>query len=116
MIGYIKGKAGDAGAGKWNVTSLPGGAGGNWGGSYLGIPASSPHKEEAAKLIAWLTAPEQQAKVFAQVGNFPSTTAGDHRGRRRHRPVLQRRPDRPDLLRRRRRPRPCRSSDRRTAS
>ena len=74
MIGYIKGKAGDAGAGKWNVTSLPGGAGGNWGGSYLGIPASSPHKEEAAKLIAWLTAPEQQAKVFAQVGNFPSTT------------------------------------------
>ena len=74
MIGYIKGKAGDAGAGKWNVTSLPGGAGGNWGGSYLGIPASSPHKEEAAKLISWLTAPEQQAKVFAQVGNFPSTT------------------------------------------
>ena len=74
MIGYIKGKAGDAGAGKWNVTPLPGGAGGNWGGSYLGIPASSPHKEEAAELITWLTAPEQQAKVFAQVGNFPSTT------------------------------------------
>ncbi|MDT7582130.1 MAG: cellobiose transport system substrate-binding protein [Pseudonocardiales bacterium] len=74
MIGYIKGKAGDAGAGKWNVMPLPGGAGGNWGGSYLGIPASSPHKEQAAKLIAWLTAPEQQAKVFNQVGNFPSTT------------------------------------------
>ena len=74
MIGYIKGKAGDAGAGKWNVTTLPGGAGGNWGGSYLAIPASSPNKEQAAKLIAWLTAPEQQAKVFAQVGNFPSTT------------------------------------------
>jgi cellobiose transport system substrate-binding protein len=74
MIGYIKGKAGEAGAGKWNVTSLPGGAGGNWGGSYMGIPASSQHKEEAAKLITWLTAPEQQAKVFAKVGNFPSTT------------------------------------------
>ena len=59
---------------KWNVTSLPGGAGGNWGGSYMGIPASSTHKEEAAKLITWLTAPEQQAKVFAKVGNFPSTT------------------------------------------
>ncbi|HEX8518277.1 MAG TPA: extracellular solute-binding protein [Pseudonocardia sp.] len=74
MIGYIKGKAGDAGAGKWNVVPLPGGAGGNWGGSYLGIPASSPHKEQAAELIAWLTAPEQQATVFEKVGNFPSTT------------------------------------------
>jgi cellobiose transport system substrate-binding protein len=76
MIGYIKGKAGDAGAGKWNVTTLPGGAGGNWGGAYLGIPASSEHVEEAAELIAWLTAPEQQAEVFASAGNFPSTTGG----------------------------------------
>jgi cellobiose transport system substrate-binding protein len=76
MIGYIKGKAGDAGAGLWNVTTLPGGAGGNWGGAYLGIPASSEHKEEAAELIAWLTAPEQQAEVFASAGNFPSTTGG----------------------------------------
>ena len=74
MIGYIKGKAGDAGSGKWGVTTLPGGAGGNWGGAYLGIPAVSENKEEAAKLIAWLTAPEQQAKVFEAVGNFPSTT------------------------------------------
>lgn len=76
MIGYIKGKAGDAGAGQWNVTTLPGGAGGNWGGAYLGIPASSEHVEEAAELIAWLTAPEQQAEVFASAGNFPSTTEG----------------------------------------
>ncbi|MEJ3654653.1 extracellular solute-binding protein [Actinomycetes bacterium KLBMP 9759] len=75
MIGYIKGKAGDAGAGKWSITTLPGGKGGNWGGSYLGIPASSKHKDEAAKLIAWLAAPEQQAKLFTEVGNFPSTTA-----------------------------------------
>ena len=42
MIGYIKGKAGDAGAGKWNVTTLPGGAGGNWGGSYLADPGGEP--------------------------------------------------------------------------
>jgi cellobiose transport system substrate-binding protein len=76
MIGYIKGKAGDAGAGKWNVTTLPGGAGGNWGGSYLAIPASSQHKDEAAQLITWLTDPAQQAKVFSSAGNFPSTTGG----------------------------------------
>jgi cellobiose transport system substrate-binding protein len=74
MIGYIKGKAGDAGSGQWNVTTLPGGAGGNWGGAYLGIPAVSEHKEQAGQLIAWLTAPEQQARVFDAVGNFPSTT------------------------------------------
>ncbi len=76
MIGYIKGKAGAAGSGKWNVTTLPGGKGGNWGGSYLGIPASSQHKEQAAELIAYLTAPEQQAAVFEAKGNFPSTTGG----------------------------------------
>jgi cellobiose transport system substrate-binding protein len=76
MIGYIKGKAGDGGSGKWNITSLPGGAGGNWGGSYLAIPESSQHKTEAAELIAWLTAPEQQAQLFAKVGNFPSTKEG----------------------------------------
>ncbi|WP_432561895.1 ABC transporter substrate-binding protein [Kineococcus sp. SYSU DK003] len=74
MVGYIKGKAGDAGSGKWNVTSLPGGAGGNWGGAYLGIPASSKNQEEAAKLVKWLTDPEQQAKVFEVGGNFPSNT------------------------------------------
>lgn len=76
MIGYIKGKAGDAGSGKWNVTTLPGGQGGNWGGSYLAIPAVSQHKEQAADLITWLTAPEQQATIFQGVGNFPSTTGG----------------------------------------
>ena len=76
MIGYIKGKAGDAGAGKWNVTTLPGGSGGNWGGSYLAIPAVSQHKQEAAKLISWLTDPVQQAAVFESAGNFPSTTGG----------------------------------------
>ena len=76
MIGYIKGQAGDAGSGQWNVTGLPGGAGGNWGGAYLGIPQASEHQEEAAELLAWLTAGEQQAKVFAQVGNFPSNLDG----------------------------------------
>jgi len=74
MIGYIKGKAGDAGSGQWNITTLPGGQGGNWGGAYLGIPEASENKEEAAELLAWLTDAEQQAAVFANVGNFPSNT------------------------------------------
>ncbi len=76
MIGYIKGQAGDAGSGLWNVADLPGGAGGNWGGAYLAIPQASEHQEEAAELVAWLTAGEQQAKVFENVGNFPSNLDG----------------------------------------
>jgi cellobiose transport system substrate-binding protein len=73
MLGYIKGQAGDAGKGTWDIAKLPGGAG-NWGGSYLAIPKAAKHKEEAYKLIKWLTAPEQQAKLFEKQGNFPSAT------------------------------------------
>ena len=74
MLGYIRGQAGDAAAGKWDVVSLPGGAGGNWGGSYLAVPEKSEAKEEANKLVAWLTAPEQQEKIFVDLGSFPSNT------------------------------------------
>lgn len=73
MLGYIKGQAGDAGKGKWDVAALPGGAG-NWGGSYLSVPKAAKNKDEAYKLIAWLTAPEQQAKLFQKHGSFPSAT------------------------------------------
>ena len=72
MLGYIKGQAGDGGSGQWNVTTLPGGAAGNWGGAYLGVPESSENQEEAVALAQWLTAPEQQEEVFAAGGNFPS--------------------------------------------
>ena len=74
MLGYIRGQAGDAAAGKWDVVTLPGGVGGNWGGSYLAVPEKSEAKEEATKLVAWLTAPEQQEKIFVDLGSFPSNT------------------------------------------
>ncbi|MER6910478.1 extracellular solute-binding protein [Streptomyces sp. NPDC000594] len=73
MLGYVKGQAGEAGRGKWDIAKLPGGAG-NWGGSYLSIPRAARHKKEAYRLIEWLTAPEQQAKLFRKQGNFPSST------------------------------------------
>ncbi|MER5889522.1 extracellular solute-binding protein [Streptomyces sp. NPDC001941] len=72
MLGYIKGQAGDAGKGKWDVAKMPGRAG-NWGGAYLSIPKAAKHKKEAYQLIEWLTAPEQQAKLFTKIGNFPSS-------------------------------------------
>jgi len=73
MIGYIKGQAGDAFAGKWDIAAGPGKTG-NWGGSYLAIPRSSKHQKEAAELIKWLNAKEQQAKLFTKQGSFPSST------------------------------------------
>jgi len=71
MMTKIKDQSKQA-AGKWDVAAVPGG-GGNWGGSYLTVPKQGKHIEEAKKLAAWLTAPEQQAKVFTTQGNLPST-------------------------------------------
>jgi cellobiose transport system substrate-binding protein len=73
LLGVIQDNAGAYGKGKWDVADVFPGGGGNWGGSYLTVPVQSPHPEEAAKLAAWLTAPEQQVKVFKKIGSFPST-------------------------------------------
>jgi cellobiose transport system substrate-binding protein len=73
MTGVVKKQSGPENQGKWAVTDAFPGGGGNWGGSYLTVPIQSPQPEEAAKLAAWLTAPEQQVKVFKKIGSFPST-------------------------------------------
>ncbi|MGW6062107.1 ABC transporter substrate-binding protein [Streptomyces sp. NPDC055189] len=73
MLAHISDKAGDANKGKWDVAKAPKGA--NWGGSFLGVTEKSPVKDEAKKLVAWLTAPEQQAYLFEELGNFPSSKA-----------------------------------------
>ncbi|TWD82904.1 cellobiose-binding protein [Kribbella amoyensis] len=74
LLGVIQDNAGAFGKGKWDVADVFPGGGGNWGGSYLTVPTQSSQPAEAAKLAAWLTAPEQQIKVFQKVGSFPSTT------------------------------------------
>ncbi|MEU9336849.1 extracellular solute-binding protein [Streptomyces sp. NPDC048290] len=73
MLGYIKGKSKPDAAGKWDVAAAP--QAGNWGGSFLAVPKSGKNTEAAAKLAAWLTAPEQQAKLFEVQGSFPSAPA-----------------------------------------
>lgn len=70
-LALIKAGAGDAAAGKWDVTTAPGG-GGNWGGSFLAIPKQGKHPKEAYELAKWLTAPEQQKRIFKETGNLPS--------------------------------------------
>ncbi|MFF5024927.1 ABC transporter substrate-binding protein [Streptomyces collinus] len=71
MIGYIEQKSGDSGKGNWDVAAAPTAA--NWGGSFIGVPTAGKHQKEAIALAKWLTAPEQQAKVFAKQASFPST-------------------------------------------
>jgi cellobiose transport system substrate-binding protein len=70
MLGVIEGSA--AGVEGWDIADTFPGGGGNWGGSFLTVPAQGDHPEEARALAAWLTAPEQQIKAFQAKGTFPS--------------------------------------------
>ena len=64
---------GDAGAGKWDIAPLPGQQASNWGGSWLGVPSEGKNVEAAKALAEWLTAPEQQVKLFTEAAHFPSS-------------------------------------------
>ena len=70
LMGIIEGNS--EGVDGWDIANVFPGGGGNWGGSFLTVPAQGEHPEEAKEVAAWLTAPEQQAKAFAAVGTFPS--------------------------------------------
>jgi cellobiose transport system substrate-binding protein len=71
MLTQIHDAGGAGNAGKWDVTSVPGGSG-NWGGSYLTIPAQGAHQQQAYDLAKWLTSPEQEKAVFAAEDILPS--------------------------------------------
>ena len=70
MLGVIEGNA--EGVDGWDIANVFPGGGGNWGGSFLTVPAQGDHIEEATEVAAWLTAPEQQVKAFEAKGTFPS--------------------------------------------
>ncbi|NUR24819.1 MAG: extracellular solute-binding protein [Catenulispora sp.] len=72
MTGYITTQNGDAGKGKWDIAKVPGN-GGNWGGSWLGVPKQSKHQKEAAELAKFLTSPAGQIAAFKSKGNLPSS-------------------------------------------
>jgi cellobiose transport system substrate-binding protein len=75
MLGYITSQMGDEGTGLWDIAPLPGAAesASNWGGSWLGVPKDGPDVEAAKALVEWLTAPEQQVKLFTRTAHFPSS-------------------------------------------
>ena len=56
----------------WDVADVFPGGGGNWGGSFLTVPASGAHADAAKELAAWLTAPEQQTTAYENANTFPS--------------------------------------------
>jgi cellobiose transport system substrate-binding protein len=70
MLGVIEGNA--KGVEGWDIANTFPGGGGNWGGSYLTVPAQGAHTQAARDLAAWLTAPEQQITAFKAKGTFPS--------------------------------------------
>jgi cellobiose transport system substrate-binding protein len=70
MLGIIEGNA--EGVEGWDIADVFPGGGGNWGGSYLTVPAQGDHTEEAKEVAAWLTAPEQQVVAFKDKKTFPS--------------------------------------------
>ena len=74
MLGIVKGNAGAGGAGKWDIATMPGG-GGNWGGSYLAIPAASKNREAAYDLLSWMSSAEQQTKMWIRGQSFPSNSS-----------------------------------------
>ena len=73
MQGVISGQAPDTTT--WDIANVFPNGGGNWGGSYLTVPAQGAHPEAATALADWLTAPEQQIQAFVAAGTFPSQTA-----------------------------------------
>ncbi|ELK44626.1 ABC transporter substrate-binding protein [Halobacillus sp. BAB-2008] len=72
LKGYMTENAPDA-EGDWRVTTMPTQFAGNWGGSYVAMPAETDYKEEAYDFAQWLLSPENQMKSFTESGLFPST-------------------------------------------
>lgn len=70
MLGVISGNAAEVTG--WDIAPTFPNGGGNWGGSYLTVPANGEHVAEAQLLADWITDPAQQIKAFVNAGTFPS--------------------------------------------
>ncbi|MBD8080221.1 ABC transporter substrate-binding protein [Cellulosimicrobium arenosum] len=70
MMGPIEERSG--GIDGWNIADVFPGGGGNWGGSFLTVPANGANTDAAKELAAWLTDPAQQTTAFENAGTFPS--------------------------------------------
>ncbi|WP_433518818.1 ABC transporter substrate-binding protein [Nonomuraea sp. CA-143628] len=71
MLGAIRRNAPDT-KGKWDVATIPGGAG-NWGGSYLAIPKGAKNPKAAWAYITATQSPQGQLGHFVDSGSLPTT-------------------------------------------
>lgn len=75
LLGHLKNWIAPDTSGKWQVSNLPGGTYGSWGGSFLSIPTQSKHQDEAWKLIEYMTTQRDvQLKHFETIAAFPANT------------------------------------------
>jgi cellobiose transport system substrate-binding protein len=58
--------------GKWDIATIPGGAG-NWGGSYLAIPKGAKNPKAAWDYITKTLNPQGQLAHFVDSGSLPTT-------------------------------------------
>jgi multiple sugar transport system substrate-binding protein len=72
LLGHLKSHLAPKTAGNWGVSFLPAEIYGSWGGSFLSIPAQSQHKEEAWKLIEFLSTPYAQIEGLKKIASFPA--------------------------------------------
>ncbi|TQL66999.1 cellobiose-binding protein [Nocardioides albertanoniae] len=70
MFANIKSSAPDVKG--WAIADVFPGGGGNWGGSFLAVPAQSKHQEEAKQLANYLTDADSEVTAFEATGNFPA--------------------------------------------
>ena len=73
MLGVIEGDSPKVTG--WNIANVFPNGGGNWGGSFLTVPAQGKHTAEAQAFANWLTDAPQQIEAFTTAGNFPSQLA-----------------------------------------
>ncbi|MER7557720.1 ABC transporter substrate-binding protein [Nocardioides sp. NPDC126508] len=69
MFANIKSSAPDVKG--WRIADAFPGGGGNWGGSFLAVPASGEHTKEAQEVANYLTNAESQVSASKAAGNFP---------------------------------------------
>ncbi|MUK88238.1 extracellular solute-binding protein [Ornithinibacillus sp. L9] len=73
LKGWMLDNAPDA-SGKFRIATLPTEFAGNWGGSYIAVPAETEHEEEAYEFVKWLVSPDNQLASFkSDAGLFPSS-------------------------------------------
>ncbi|XVU21893.1 ABC transporter substrate-binding protein [Actinoplanes sp. CA-054009] len=71
MLNTIRSNAPDT-EGKWDIATIPGDSG-NWGGSYLAIPAGAKNAKAAWDYITAMQSPESQLAHFVDSGALPTT-------------------------------------------